>query len=90
MSYVLPSRNLVSQNDSAMVQRADVPRSKFNGSWSRKTTFDASYLVPFMCDEILPGDHMKYNVTACFLFLIIRRLRLSSFLFPIGLSGRIG
>ena len=75
MSYVLPSRNLVSQNDSAMVQRADVPRSKFNGSWSRKTTFDASYLVPFMCDEILPGDHMKYNVTAY--------VRMSTPLFPI-------
>lgn len=75
MSYVLPSRNLVSQNDSAMVQRADVPRSKFTGSWSRKTTFDASYLVPFMCDEILPGDHMKYNATAY--------VRLATPLFPI-------
>ena len=75
MSYVLPSRNLVSQNDSAMVERPDVPRSKFNGSWSRKTTFDASYLVPFMVDEILPGDHMKYNVTAY--------VRLATPLFPI-------
>ena len=75
MSYVLPSRNLVSQNDSAMVERADVPRSKFTGSWSRKTTFDASFLVPFLVDEILPGDHMKYNVTAY--------VRLATPLFPI-------
>ena len=75
MSYVLPQRNLVSQNDSAMIQRPDVPRSKFSGSWSRKTTFNAADLVPFLLDEVLPGDHMKYHVTAY--------VRLSTPLFPI-------
>ena len=75
MSYVLPQRNLVSQNDSAMIQRPDVPRSKFSGSWSRKMTFNAAELVPFLLDEVLPGDHLKYNVTAY--------VRLSTPLFPI-------
>lgn len=71
----------MSQNDSAMVQRPDVPRSKFVGSWSRKTTFDASYLVPFLLDEVLPGDHMKYSVTAY--------VRLSTPLFPIFDNQRV-
>jgi len=64
MSYVLPSRNLVSQQDAAVIQRPDVPRSKFLGSWNHKKTFDAGIIYPFLCDEVLPGDHMKYDVTA--------------------------
>lgn len=64
MSYKLPSRKLVSQQDSAMIKRPDVPRSRFTGSWTRKTTFDAGLLVPFLLDEILPGDHVKYDATA--------------------------
>ena len=32
MSYQLPARRLASQQDSAMIQRPDVPRSKFLGS----------------------------------------------------------
>jgi len=75
MSYVLPQRNLVNQNDSSMIQRPDVPRSKFVGSWSRKTTFNASELIPFLIDEVLPGDHLKYNVTAY--------VRLATPLYPI-------
>lgn len=58
------TRRLVSQEDSAMIQRPDVPRSKFHGSWTRKTTFNAGFLVPFMLDEVLPGDMLKYDVTA--------------------------
>lgn len=81
MSFNLPSRRLVSQNDSAIIQRADVPRSKFTGSWTHKTTFDAGYLVPIMVDEILPGDHMSYNVTAY--------VRMSTPLFPIFDNQRL-
>lgn len=64
MSYRLPSRKLVSQADQAMIERPDVPRSTFTGSWSRRTTFDAGLLIPFMLDEVLPGDHLKYDVMA--------------------------
>lgn len=62
--YNLPARKLASQQDSAMVQRPDVPRSKFSGSFTRKTTFNAGLLIPFLLEEVLPGDHLKYNVTA--------------------------
>lgn len=79
--YYLPSRRLVSQDDAAMVERSGVPRSKFSGQWNRLTTFDAGYLVPFLVDELLPGDHMKYAVEAY--------VRLSTPLFPIFSSQRI-
>lgn len=82
----LPTRRLVSQQDSAMIQRPDIPRSKFTGSWSRKMTFDQGKLYPFMVDEVLPGDHMKYDVTAYVrmataLFPIVSNLRLDTFFF---------
>jgi hypothetical protein len=64
MSYKLPARKLASQQDSAMIQRPDVPRSKFMGSFTRKTTFNAGKLIPFLVDEVLPGDHLKYDCTA--------------------------
>ena len=62
--YQLPARKLASQQDSAMIQRPDVPRSKFLGSFTRKTTFNAGFLIPFLVDEVLPGDHLKYDCTA--------------------------
>jgi hypothetical protein len=62
--YQLPARKLASQQDSAMIQRPDVPRSKFIGSFTRKTTFNAGLLIPFLVDEVLPGDHLKYDCTA--------------------------
>ena len=62
--YQLPARKLASQQDSAMIQRPDVPRSKFVGSFTRKTTFNSGLLIPFLLDEVLPGDHLKYDCTA--------------------------
>jgi len=50
--YQLPARKLASQQDSAMIQRPDVPRSKFIGSFTRKTTFNAGLLIPFLVDEV--------------------------------------
>ncbi len=35
---------------------ARIGRSQFNRSHGLKTTFDASYLVPILVDEVLPGD----------------------------------
>ena len=74
-SYRMPSRSLVKNDNLAMTERADIPRSKFMGSWTRNTTFNAGDLVPFMVEEILPGDQMNYNVTAY--------LRMSTPLFPL-------
>lgn len=80
-TYYLPSRKLVSQDDAAIVEAPRVPRSKFIGSWNRLTTFDAGYLVPFLVEEVLPGDHLSYNVTAY--------IRMATALFPIMSNQRI-
>lgn len=79
--YYLPSRRLVSQEDSAMIEAANVPRSRFENNWTRKMAFDAGYLVPFMVDEILPGDHMRYRASVY--------ARLGTTLFPIFDNMRI-
>lgn len=73
--YYLPERQLVSQTDASLVARPRVPRSKFIGSWTRKTSIDAGKLYPIMIDEILPGDHVRYDVTAF--------MRMATALFPI-------
>ena len=48
----------------AMVPRADIPRSSFAIQTTHKTTFDAGYLVPIFCDEVLPGDTFNLRMTA--------------------------
>lgn len=50
---------MASQHDFAMVPRSDIPRSTYMLQQSRKTTFDGGNLVPFYCEEILPGDHFN-------------------------------
>lgn len=81
MTYNLPNRKLVSQSDQSMIERPDIPRSRFTGSWTRKTTFDAGRLIPFLVEEVLPGDHLKYNVTAY--------IRMATPLFPIFDNQRV-
>lgn len=80
-SYYLPSRTLVSQDDAALIQKARVPRSRFTNRFGRLTTFDAGKLIPFLVDDILPGDHMRYNVTAY--------VRMATALFPLFSNQRI-
>jgi hypothetical protein len=58
----------------SMVERGEVPRSKFIGSWTHKKAFNASVLYPFLVDEVLPGDHLKYNVAVM--------VRMATLLFP--------
>lgn len=80
--YYLPERNLVSQNEAAITERPDVPRSKFIGEKQRLMTIHAGYIYPFFIDEILPGDHMRYNITPL--------VRMATPLFPIfGLLFRV-
>lgn len=38
------------------VATANIQRSSFNRSFGYKTTFDSGYLIPFFCQEVLPGD----------------------------------
>lgn len=49
----------------AQVPSISHQRSSFNRSFGFKTTFDAGWLVPFYCDEILPGDTFNLK-TNCF------------------------
>lgn len=56
----LPS---VKQHDFARVPTAEISRSTFRRPSNYKTTFDAGYLIPFFCDEVLPGDTHKLNTS---------------------------
>lgn len=47
----------------AMVPRNEVPRSAFRMQKTIKSTFDAGYLVPFYCAEVLPGDSASVRFT---------------------------
>lgn len=38
------------------VPQAEIPRSTFQRNSGLKTAFDAGYLVPIFCDEVVPGD----------------------------------
>lgn len=43
----------------------DIPRSKFDRSFTHKTTFNAGQLIPFYCDcTIMPGDTVKMNTAS--------------------------
>lgn len=70
----------------AMVPRAEIPRASFNIQRGYKTTFDAGYLVPVLCEEVLPGDTFDVKMTAfCRLatpiFPLMDNLYLDSFFF---------
>lgn len=49
------------QHNFATVPRADIPRSKFKMRQTRKQAFDASDLIPIMCEEVLPGDVWQHT-----------------------------
>ncbi len=46
------------------VPDANIQRSSFNRSHGFKTTFDASYLIPCLVDEVLPGDTFNVRMSA--------------------------
>lgn len=76
----------VNSHQFAMVPKAEIPRSSFNRQFTHKTTFDAGYLIPVYCDEVLPGDtfHMKATFFARMatpIFPIMDNLYLDSFFF---------
>lgn len=76
----------VNTHSFAMVPRADVPRSRFRIQKTHKTTFDAGYLIPIYCKEVLPGDSFRLAMTAFArlatpLFPVMDNLYLDSFFF---------
>lgn len=47
----------------AAVPAVNIERSIFDRGHSYKTTFDAGYLIPFYCDEVLPGDSFDASIS---------------------------
>lgn len=47
----------------SQIPRAQIQRSSFNRSHTYKTALDVNYLIPFYCDEVLPGDTFNLNAT---------------------------
>ncbi|AXL15541.1 major capsid protein [Microviridae sp.] len=45
----------------AKVATTNIQRSRFDRGSNLKTTFDANYLIPVFCDEVLPGDTFKLS-----------------------------
>lgn len=70
----------------AMIPGAEIPRSSFRIQKALKTTFDAGYLVPIFCEEVLPGDSFIVRGTlfarlSTPLFPVMDNLHLDSFWF---------
>lgn len=86
MPGMMHKNQSVNVHQFTMVPRADIPRSSFNMQKTLKTTFDAGYLVPIMCEEVLPGDTFNVRATlfgrlATPLFPVMDNLHLESFFF---------
>lgn len=60
----MSKRQSVMKHDFSKIASANIPRSSFDRSHGYKTTFDAGLLIPFFCDEVLPGDTFNTRVTA--------------------------
>jgi len=56
--------NVGGQHSFAQIPSVSTPRSTFDRSCGLKTTFDAGYLVPIMCDEALPGDTLAMHMAS--------------------------
>lgn len=63
------------QNHFAVVPSAPVSRSAFKCDHGYKTTFNSGYLIPFLWDEVSPGDTFKVSATAF--------IRFATLLFPL-------
>lgn len=56
------NRNKTAQQHSfAIIPDAQVPRSKFRMPQTNKLGFNASELIPIMCEEVLPGDTWSHT-----------------------------
>ena len=53
------------KKDFSTVPSMKIARSTFNRSFGHKTTFNASLLIPFFCDELLPADSVRLGAN-CF------------------------
>jgi len=49
------------QHDFAIIPTPEIARSRFNMRQTRKMGFNASDLIPIMCEEVLPGDTWQHH-----------------------------
>ena len=63
MNYGGHSTEGSSQHSFAQVPKVEIQRSTFLRNRNFKTTFDSGYLVPFLVDEVLPGDTFNLQAT---------------------------
>lgn len=68
------------------VPNVAIPRSTFDRSHGYKTAFDAGWLVPIICDEVLPGDSYQVNLAAFArmatpIFPLMDNIRMETFFF---------
>lgn len=47
----------------SMIPKTNIERSSFDRSFGYKTTFNEGLLIPFFCDEVLPGDTFKLKTS---------------------------
>lgn len=52
-----------SQHSFAQVPKVEIQRSTFLRNRNFKTTFNSGYLIPFLVDEVLPGDTFNLQAT---------------------------
>lgn len=60
------------QNHFAVVPQIHHQRSAFRCDHGYKTTFNAGYLIPFLWDEVNPGDSFKVSATAFIRFATLQ------------------
>ena len=59
----MAKRPSVMRHQFSQIPRAEIQRSSFDRNCAHKTTMDVGYLVPFFCDEALPGDTFNLRST---------------------------
>lgn len=47
----------------SLIPKTNIERSSFDRSFGYKTTFNEGLLIPFFCDEVLPGDTFKLKTS---------------------------
>jgi len=61
---MLNSNPATNQGHFSRAPHAGIQRSKFDRSYTHKTTLNAGYLVPVYLDEVLPGDIVQMSVNS--------------------------
>lgn len=86
MAGSVPRLPTASAKDFARIPAPQIQRSVFNTSRTYKTCFDADYLIPFLFQEILPGDTLNLTMQifariSTLIFPIMDNLHIDTFFF---------